>query len=99
MMTIELKVPDGWTPGLTLAARQLLQGSIDRGFPIVTVVRPGEMSTGNAADRASYRSRARRHRIWAAAQRQAARPGTLRARARPSRRRAIRGSAMIETSG
>ncbi len=75
MMTIELKVPDGWTPGLTLAARQLLQRSIDRGFPTVTVVRPGEMSTGNAADRASYRSRARRHRIWAAAQRQAARPG------------------------
>jgi hypothetical protein len=40
MMTIELRIPDGWTPGLTLAARQMLQGSIDRGFPIIAVVRP-----------------------------------------------------------
>jgi hypothetical protein len=40
MMKIEITVPDDWTPALTLAARQLIQRSVDHGFPIVTVVRP-----------------------------------------------------------
>ncbi len=38
-MVIEIRVPDDWTPGLTLAIRQLVQGTCDEGFPIVTLVK------------------------------------------------------------
>ena len=40
VMTIELSVPNDWTPGQTLAMRTLLQQVLRTGHPIVTVVRP-----------------------------------------------------------
>jgi hypothetical protein len=39
-MTIELAVPDEWTPGQALATRALLQKVLRTGFPIIACVRP-----------------------------------------------------------
>jgi hypothetical protein len=39
-MKIEVVVPDGWTPGLTLAMQQLLQHAVRSGYPIISVLRP-----------------------------------------------------------
>ncbi len=36
MMVIEIKVPDECAAGVTLAAGQLLQGSVDRGLTLTT---------------------------------------------------------------
>ena len=38
-MNIELTVPDDWTPGQTLAVRQLLQHAIQTGQPVIALVR------------------------------------------------------------
>ena len=38
-MTIELAVPDEWTPGQALATRALLQQVMRSGLPIITCVR------------------------------------------------------------
>ncbi len=38
-MNIELTVPDEWTPGQTLAVRQLLQHAIQTGQPVIAFVR------------------------------------------------------------
>jgi hypothetical protein len=38
-MNIEVAVPDEWTPGQTLAMRQLLQHSLKTGQPIISIVR------------------------------------------------------------
>lgn len=38
-MTIEIRVPENWAPGVTLAMRQLLQAAIDNGLPLVTTIR------------------------------------------------------------
>ena len=39
-MTLELDLPSDWTPGQTLAVRDLLQHVLRAGLPIVAVVRP-----------------------------------------------------------
>lgn len=39
-MTIELEVPDSWTPGQALAMRALLQHALRTGPPIIAAVRP-----------------------------------------------------------
>jgi hypothetical protein len=39
-MTIELTIPESWTPGQALAIRALLQQVIDSGHPVVGCVRP-----------------------------------------------------------
>ena len=39
-LTIEIRVPENWAPGLTLAMRQLLQAAFDNGLPLVTTIRP-----------------------------------------------------------
>lgn len=39
-MTIELAIPDEWTPGQALAMRALLQQALRGGHPIVAFVRP-----------------------------------------------------------
>jgi hypothetical protein len=38
-MTIEIVVPDDWTPGQALAMRQLLQHAAATALPVVTLVR------------------------------------------------------------
>jgi hypothetical protein len=38
-MTIEIAVPDDWTPGQALALRQLLQHAVATAQPVVTFVR------------------------------------------------------------
>ena len=38
-MIIEVKVPDDWSPGLTLALAQLLRKTLTQGFPVVVAVR------------------------------------------------------------
>jgi hypothetical protein len=38
-MVIEVTVPDDWTPGQTLATRQLLQQVIRTAQPVITAVR------------------------------------------------------------
>jgi len=38
-MTIEIAVPDDWTPGQALAMRQLLQHAIATAQPVITLVR------------------------------------------------------------
>jgi hypothetical protein len=38
-MNIEIAVPDGWTPALTLAMAQLLQRTAREGFPLVVPLR------------------------------------------------------------
>jgi hypothetical protein len=38
-MTIEIAVPEDWTPGQTLAMRQLLQHSIRAGQPVISFIR------------------------------------------------------------
>jgi hypothetical protein len=39
-MRLNLDVPDDWTPGQTLAVRDLLQHILRAGYPIVAVVSP-----------------------------------------------------------
>jgi hypothetical protein len=39
-MRLNLDVPNDWTPGQTLAVRDLLQHVLRAGYPIVAVVRP-----------------------------------------------------------
>jgi hypothetical protein len=39
-MKLNLDVPSDWTPGQTLAVRDLLQHVLGAGYPIVAVVRP-----------------------------------------------------------
>ena len=39
-MTIEVKVPDEWSPGMALATRALLQEAFRCGFPVIAFVRP-----------------------------------------------------------
>jgi len=39
-MTLEIAVPDEWSPGLTLAIRALLEHAVRTGFPIIASVRP-----------------------------------------------------------
>jgi len=39
-MTIEVKVPDEWSPGMALATRALLQEALCSGFPVIACVRP-----------------------------------------------------------
>jgi len=38
-MTIEIAVPDDWTPGQALALRQLLQHAVATAQPVITFVR------------------------------------------------------------
>jgi hypothetical protein len=38
-MTIEIAVPDDWTPGQALAMRQLLQHAVATAMPVVALVR------------------------------------------------------------
>lgn len=38
-MTIEIAVPDDWTPGQALALRQLLQHAVATAQPVITLVR------------------------------------------------------------
>jgi hypothetical protein len=38
-MTIEIVVPDDWTPGQALAMRQLLQQAVRTGQPVIAFVR------------------------------------------------------------
>lgn len=40
MATIELAVPQDWTPGQALAMRALLQRALRTGYPVIAVVRP-----------------------------------------------------------
>lgn len=37
--TIEIRVPENWDHGVTLATRQLLQAAVDNGLPLVTAIR------------------------------------------------------------
>jgi hypothetical protein len=39
-MTIEVEVPQEWSPGQALATRALLQQVFRSGFPVITCVRP-----------------------------------------------------------
>jgi hypothetical protein len=39
-MTIELDVPNSWSPGQALAVRDLLQKVLRAGHPIIAAVRP-----------------------------------------------------------
>lgn len=38
-MTIEIAVPDDWTPGQALALRQLLQHAVTTAQPVIALVR------------------------------------------------------------
>jgi hypothetical protein len=38
-MTIEIAIPDDWTPGQAMAMRQLLQHAATTAVPVVTLVR------------------------------------------------------------
>lgn len=46
-MTIEISVPDEWTPGQAVAVRALLQRAVRAGQPLIAAVRadatPGEL--------------------------------------------------------
>lgn len=39
MMSLEVVVPDDWTPGQTFAVQQLLQHAIRTAFPVIAFVR------------------------------------------------------------
>ena len=54
-MTIEIRVPENWTPELTLAMRQLLQAAFDKGLPIITAIR--QDATAEDADAIAGRIR------------------------------------------
>ncbi len=38
-MTIEISVPDDWTPGQALAVRALLQRAVHSGHPLIAAIR------------------------------------------------------------
>jgi hypothetical protein len=38
-MTVEVTLPDAWSPALALATAQLLQHALRDGFPVVTAIR------------------------------------------------------------
>ena len=38
-MTIEISVPDDWTPGQALAVRALLQRAVSSGHPLIAAIR------------------------------------------------------------
>jgi hypothetical protein len=38
-MTVEVNLPEEWSPGLALATAQLIRQAVRDGFPLITVVR------------------------------------------------------------
>lgn len=38
-MTVEIKIPEDWPPGLAFAVAQLIRQSVEDGFPIVVPLR------------------------------------------------------------
>ncbi len=39
-MTLEIRIPEEWPPGLALAMANLVRRSFDKGFPVIVPVRP-----------------------------------------------------------